>query len=1074
MPTLTDRKAMGGIIALKGFNFQRNYALILLIESLANPEFKALMVEGAEDVESSGVARNAVQVKNHDLTIAEFMGILQDFYKLDSASPGTWAQFVIICTGLDDKVNTLHRHLERYHNGEAFYAAEDGIRVETLEALRVRFKELGGGEHGVPFEFLLERVSVRTDLLLYQNQELVRSQALELLHRLYPKPSYDILDTIYNRLANLVAEFTGKALFRQEVLDIIQAEIDKFKPPDVDKKERRFLNSPLQRAENFTGREKELEWLLERLQPGRAVTLVAAGGMGKTALVAEALIKLPEERFPDGIFTHTFYHQPQVAVCLEAICRLFGLEPVPDVGTAASMALAERKLLLVLDGAEQADDLQAVLSVRGECGVLITSRKRSDVPDFEHFWALKPLPEAKSLALLKKWGGKCAADNAAGKEIIKICGGLPLAIRLVGRFLRSQNQPAAEYLEWLQTTPLEAMDQGERQLESVPVLMERSLSVLSEQAGRLLGVMGVLAYAPLPVELFKPALGLPELEERRALAALVDYGLVLKPKAAERRVELAHALVHTYASQRLSPPVEGMSGLVELLCGLFELGTEKGAEGFKVLDGLRAHMLALQRWMLVRQQWKEVIDITWAADGYLDLSGHWAERMAILQAGYQAARQARDRNAEAGFMTNMGNAYASLGQVEKAIEYHQKALVIDREIGDRRGEGNDLGNLGIAYRSLGQVEKAIEYYKQALVIQREIGDLRGEGADLGNLGIAYRSLGQVEKAIEYYQQALAIQREIGDRRGEGNQLGNLGNAYADLGQVEKAIEYYQRILVIHREIGDRRGEGADLGNLGIAYYRLGQVEKAIEYYQQQLVIVREIGDRLGEGQALGNLGIAYASLGQVEKAIEFYLQALVIQREIGNRHGEGAALGNLGSAYGSLGQVDKAIEYYQQQLVIVREIGDRRGEGNALSGLGIAYHSLGQVEKAIEYHQKALVIDREIGDRHGEGNDLGNLGNAYAYLEQVEKAIEYFKQALVIARQIGDRYAEGMHLSNLAITYAKRGELARAVPLVVQAWKIFAEIKSPEMQRAEQILGMLRGNMGEEAFKQALEGQTEG
>jgi len=90
--------------------------------------------------------------------------------------------------------------------------------------------------------------------------------------------------------------------------------------------------------------------------------------------------------------------------------------------------------------------------------------------------------------------------------------------------------------------------------------------------------------------------------------------------------------------------------------------------------------------------------------------------------------------------------------------------VIAREIGDRRGEGADLGNLGLAYSGLGQVEKAIEYYEKALVIAREIGDRRGEGANLGNLGNAYRNLGQVEKAIEYYEQSLMIGREIKDPR----------------------------------------------------------------------------------------------------------------------------------------------------------------------------------------------------------------------------------------------------------------------------------------------------------------------
>jgi tetratricopeptide (TPR) repeat protein len=277
-----------------------------------------------------------------------------------------------------------------------------------------------------------------------------------------------------------------------------------------------------------------------------------------------------------------------------------------------------------------------------------------------------------------------------------------------------------------------------------------------------------------------------------------------------------------------------------------------------------------------------------------------------------------------GILGNLGLAYSALGQMEKAIEHYEQALVIAREIGDRRGEGADLGNLGNAYRALGQVDKASEYYEQALVIFCDIGDRRGEGNGLGNLGLAYYQLGQVEKAIEYYEQALVIAREIGDRRGEGNGLGNIGLAYRDLGQVDKAIEYNKQALVIAREIGDRRNEGNWLGNIGSAYYQLGQVEKAIEHYEQALVIAREIGDRRGEGNGLGNIGLAYYQLGQVDKAIEHYEQALVIAREIGDYRGEGNWLGNIGSAYYQLGQVDKAIEYYKQALIIGKEIKDPR------------------------------------------------------------------------------------------------------------------------------------------------------
>ena len=50
--------------------------------------------------------------------------------------------------------------------------------------------------------------------------------------------------------------------------------------------------------------------------------------------------------------------------------------------------------------------------------------------------------------------------------------------------------------------------------------------------------------------------------------------------------------------------------------------------------------------------------------------------------------------------------------IAKAIEYHEKLLKIAIEIGDRAGEGAAYGNLGNAYDSLGQYPKAIEYHEK--------------------------------------------------------------------------------------------------------------------------------------------------------------------------------------------------------------------------------------------------------------------------------------------------------------------------------------------------------------------------
>ncbi len=51
----------------------------------------------------------------------------------------------------------------------------------------------------------------------------------------------------------------------------------------------------------------------------------------------------------------------------------------------------------------------------------------------------------------------------------------------------------------------------------------------------------------------------------------------------------------------------------------------------------------------------------------------------------------------------MGNAYYSLGNYAKAIEYHEQTLAIAREIKDHLGEGKSLNNLGLALYKSGKL-----------------------------------------------------------------------------------------------------------------------------------------------------------------------------------------------------------------------------------------------------------------------------------------------------------------------------------------------------------------------------------
>jgi tetratricopeptide (TPR) repeat protein len=656
-------------------------------------------------------------------------------------------------------------------------------------------------------------------------------------------------------------------------------------------------SGPLQkpeRAQHFVGREDELKALLVELQPGNRITLCGPGGMGKSALAAEAIWTLAPhdrlpERFPGGILFHTFYHQPQADLALEAIARAYGEEPRPNPAEAARRVLAGRRALLVLDGAEVAEDLEAVLAVAGSCCVLITTRRHEDAPAEWH--DLRPLPVDEGIQLLQAWGGDRATDTRAVTRIVGLLGGLPLALRLAGRYMVQHRQRAADYLGWLEKTPLAALHFGERQGRSIPILMERSLAQVDQDARTSLGIAGILALTPFDREAVAAAFGMAPEEADRRLGELVDYGLLLRPSAppgnpSGDRYEITHALIHTYAREKLAPDLNSLAALAEYYNALTLTQRELGLAGYRQLDADRGHLIAVQSACNRVGLWDSARKLTWAAFNYLDLQGRSTERVSLIQTGLAAARDSQSRYDEAAFLSLLGLAYADLGEARRAIGYHEQALAISREIGDRRGEGAHLGNMGIAYKDLGEVRQAIGYHEQALAIHREIGDRRGEGIGLGNLGIAYKNLGEVQQAIEYYEQRLVIAREIGDRRGEGIGLGNLGNAYFVLCEAQRAIGYYEQALAIRREIGDRMGEGSDLNNLGEAYQKLGEYEQSITYYRAAIANAQELGLKYREASRSWGLGEVYEAMGRYTEAAELMTFCVAWEQETGHADAE--------------------------------------------------------------------------------------------------------------------------------------------------------------------------------------------
>jgi tetratricopeptide (TPR) repeat protein len=88
----------------------------------------------------------------------------------------------------------------------------------------------------------------------------------------------------------------------------------------------------------------------------------------------------------------------------------------------------------------------------------------------------------------------------------------------------------------------------------------------------------------------------------------------------------------------------------------------------------------------------------------------------LLAAGEQ--QSASPQKQEADLLLQQGIQQHNVSQFREALQSWEKALQIYREIGDRQDEAASLGNLGNAYYSLGQYQKAIEFTQQSLAINK--------------------------------------------------------------------------------------------------------------------------------------------------------------------------------------------------------------------------------------------------------------------------------------------------------------------------------------------------------------------
>ncbi len=230
----------------------------------------------------------------------------------------------------------------------------------------------------------------------------------------------------------------------------------------------------------------------------------------------------------------------------------------------------------------------------------------------------------------------------------------------------------------------------------------------------------------------------------------------------------------------------------------------------------------------------------------------------------------------------LGGVYWRRGDLGTVWSLWLEALRLREEAGDRAGVAASYSNLGILLDSEGDFPGALEYYQRALAIDREIGSEPAEIAStLNNIGALHEQMGESAAALDYHREALVIREQVGDERDVATSHNNIGSALADLGRLDEARDELERALKMRRETGDRPGEASTLGELAKLERLAGRLDEARAHATAGLALYREIAEPWGEADVSTQLGEIDLASGRPEDALNHFELARSRAEEIG-------------------------------------------------------------------------------------------------------------------------------------------------------------------------------------------------
>lgn len=709
----------------------------------------------------------------------------------------------------------------------------------------------------------------------------------------------------------------------------------------------------------FTGRDDELDRLLGLLTDGSSTAVLISAidgmaGIGKTALAVHVAHRLAS-RFPDGqlfVDLHGHTHgieQTTPAKALDQLLRALGVpgEMVPDEAEPAAALyrsrIAGRRILIVLDNAADEDQIEPLLPGAPGCGVLVTSRRRLTGLDHAVPLTLDVLPVPEAVALFTDITGQQGDDEAVG-DIVRLCGQLPLAIRIAAARLRARSSwTPAHLVDRLrdQRRRLGELSTGQR---GVAAAINLSYGQLPPDQQRMFRLLGLHPGADIDVAAAAALTGIDAMDAEDVLETLLDAHLLHQRHPGRYQF---HDLVRVHAAQtceQQDPEPARRAALTRLFDHYADMATA-------AMD--MAYPNDIPRRPRRPRPAAAPADKTQATT-WLDV-----EHVNLLDIAIHTAEHGWDRYTMH-LSTTLSQHLETRAHLIAAERLHTDAVAAARRLGDQVGELNALNAAGLVQRLRGRHGQALDNYAQALALADGLSHRHGELDAMRGVGNSHHMRGNFTQAVDYYQRALALARDIGDHGNEADVLRGLGDIDRLRGESDAAIGHYQEALRIAIKHDDRTRELHVLFGIGNVHYTRGDHGLAADHYERCLRLARATGDRKGELYALLGHGDVHRLQGRPVDARDCYLEVMRLTENMGNRNYQFEALHALGHVYLLTGDADLALTHQQDALDLACELEQLSDQARALDGVARAHHVLGQAEQARSHWTRCLTLLDEL------------------------------------------------------------------------------------------------------------------